>query len=129
MRILDRVKPWDGKVNFVDENNVILGFDTSDDCCAHGGWFIGPTPDWVPDKEGYEWDKEPKGIVDLAGFLFDPSYFSSPKCTDAATAQFRITNGMEERFITLYNVHNGYYGKGFEFTCPADPSKNMEEYI
>jgi hypothetical protein len=27
VRIIDQEKPWPDKVNFVDENNVILGYD------------------------------------------------------------------------------------------------------
>ncbi len=27
---------------------------------------------------------------------------------------FRLVNGCEEKFLHLYNVHNGYYSHGFE---------------
>lgn len=36
MKIFDK----DGKVNFVDENNVIVGYDTNQHCSEHAGWFI-----------------------------------------------------------------------------------------
>lgn len=36
MKIFER----DGKINFVDENNVLLGYDMSQDCCEHADWFI-----------------------------------------------------------------------------------------
>lgn len=35
---------WDSKVNFVDENNVVLGYDLSQDCCEHADWFIADKP-------------------------------------------------------------------------------------
>jgi hypothetical protein len=31
MKIMHEEKPWPSKVNFVDERNVILGYDTTDD--------------------------------------------------------------------------------------------------
>ena len=38
MKVFDR----DGKVNFVDENNVILGYDMNQNCCEDADWFITP---------------------------------------------------------------------------------------
>lgn len=68
--------------------------------------------------------------MDLPGWSFDPSYFmerSLPnEYDDGAAVQFRITNGDKEKYITLFNCHNGYYGRGFEFVCPVDTSKNRE---
>jgi hypothetical protein len=31
MKILNKAEPWNGKVNFVDENEAHLGFSTDDD--------------------------------------------------------------------------------------------------
>lgn len=31
MKILNKSEPWSDKVNFVDENEAHLGFDTNDD--------------------------------------------------------------------------------------------------
>jgi hypothetical protein len=33
MRIFNQVEPWTYKVNCVDENNVVLGYDLSTQCC------------------------------------------------------------------------------------------------
>ena len=103
----------DDKNNFVDENNVFLGYDDYDDCCSDGGWFLADKPDeWLKDS----FKEEP---MDLPGWIFDTKYFrkfSSPEHdAEDDSAQFRIVNGNQEKFITLYNLHNGYYGKGFEF--------------
>ena len=83
----------------------------------------------------------------LDGFEFDPNYFKkvpmgkSPYgdwSAEGEAIQFRIvkmgwggaTRHVEkEKFITLYNCHNGYYGKGFKFTVPVDPTKNQESTI
>lgn len=126
MKILDKAEPWPDKVNFVDENEVHLGYDTSDDCCAWGGWFLSDDKDFWP---AGEWLKEPdRKTIDLPGWTFDTSYFVEREMPapqgDGMAVQFRITDGKGEKFITLYNCHNGYYSKGFEFTVPADPLKS-----
>ena len=35
MKVFDR----DGKINFVDKNNVVLGYDMNQDCCENANWF------------------------------------------------------------------------------------------
>lgn len=69
----------------------------------------------------------------MPGWVFDPAYFQKRelpgKWSEGYAVQFRIANGDKEQFITLYNLHNGYYGKGFEFTCPVDTSKNKEDTL
>lgn len=130
MKILNKSGPWNGKVNFVDENEVHLGYSTDDDCCAHGGWFMSDDPTFFPKGEyGSDWPKEPEGIVtDMPGWTFDPSYFKEPALpvSEGSAAQFRIVNGEQSKYITLYNCHNGYYGKGFDFIVPKEPAKNRE---
>lgn len=67
MRIFNGSEPWKNKINFVDQNEVYLGYNLDDDCCAHGGWFMGDTADWQPPrKEKYDrLPKEPAGIKDM----------------------------------------------------------------
>jgi hypothetical protein len=31
-----------GKINFVDENNVFMGYDMERSCCEVADWFISP---------------------------------------------------------------------------------------
>jgi hypothetical protein len=127
VKILDKVEPWGHKVNFVDENEVYLGYDTDDDCCAWGGWFISEDPEfWPPGESGSDWPKEPLGAVDLPGWAFDTGYSKSRALPqEGAAVQFRITDGKAFKYITLYNCHNGYYGKGFDFVVPKDPTKSQ----
>lgn len=54
-----------GKCNFVDKNNILLGFETETNCCEHYGWFISKTEENIiiedsktPDVEKYDFDKE-----------------------------------------------------------------------
>lgn len=130
MKIFDKAQPWTTKVNFVDEKNVILGFDTYDECCSFGGWFLLDDPEAWPKKDATgEYPKEPdQKTVDLPGWTFDTGYFKdrtlAEEYPETKAVQFRITDGNSSKYITLFNCHNGWYAKGFEFTVPDDPSKS-----
>ena len=114
MKIFDR----DGKYNFVDNNNVFVGFCSSQCCCESFGWF-------VADKACSSLNDEPKNEVSIRGYDFDIEFFqtadSSTDNTDGYSpfdeggmAIFRLTNRKgKERFLHLYNCHNGYYAHGF----------------
>lgn len=133
MKVFHEQEPWPDKVNFVDENEVHLGYDTHDDCCARGGWFLSDNKAaWLDSKT----DKEEAFVMksmDLIGWTFDPSYFVKRSLpgdySDGDAVQFRIVNGTFEKFITLYNHHNGYYSKGFEFTVANDVNKSQKGTI
>ena len=120
MKIFDRADPWASKVNFVDENNVILGYDVRQACCEYAGWFIADEPrEWIPEpNDGASEPSEP--LPDLTGWSFDPAWFRGPLCyteyegASGGLVIFRIVNGEAERFIHLFNCHNGYYKHGFE---------------
>ena len=106
MKIFER----DEKANFVDDNNVLVGFDNWQLCCESFGYFLSRK---VPTKidEGAE-------DINTDGFNFDTSFFRevppAEECLDAGgMAVFRLTKGAEEIFLTLHNTHNGYYSHGF----------------
>lgn len=104
---------WGSKINFVDDNNVLVGFDADQSCCERFGWFISESmPTSINDSA-----PEPSG---LEPFNFDPAFFQSLNfgepddyCVESA-AVFRLVNGNKELFLTLHNTHNGYYSHGFE---------------
>ena len=109
MQVFER----DGKVNFVDENNVFLGYDLDQDCCEHADWFVADTPQDRRPETGRE------GIPDLKGFAFDTAFFKQVDGGDfdgGGMAIFRVVNGEAEKFVHIFNAHNGYYGHGFDFT-------------
>ena len=99
------------KVNFVDENNVVLGYDTDQHCCESAGWFIA--------------NKPVKGLIlsnavdcdNLDGWLFDPLYcerVNNPgDFYEGGMVIFRIVNKELSQYIHLYNCHNGYYSHSF----------------
>lgn len=112
MKIFDRA----GKINFVDENNVYLGYDMESQCCEDFGWFIADAQ--VSDVAGFE-----VGLIeDLGDWRFDVDFFRHvdlcPAEYDIHNAErtlviFRIVCGDREKFIHLYNLQTGYYSHGF----------------
>jgi hypothetical protein len=114
MKIFDKNDGiWSDKVNFVDIYNVMLGYDTAQDCCEQAGWFIS---DGVQNSIVKGIDPESFKLVD---YSFDRNFFKhveNRSCFDeGAMVVFRITHFNQEKFIHLYNCHNGYYGHGFDF--------------
>lgn len=119
------------KVNFVDENNVFLGYDINQECCEYADWFIADTPmATIPPKR--------EGIPDLKEFVFDTAFFEQVDGAEFEGGEqdfdrwtkmviFRIVNGDSEKFIHIYNSHNGYYAHGFDFT--VDGRVNREGRI
>jgi len=103
----------DGRVNFVDENNVFVGYNMGENCCERFGWFISEeTHVEIPEKE-------PK-TPDVSDYVFDTSFFvlSPPKdeYEEGGIACFKL--GAKDKpilFLHLYNSHNGYYSHGFTF--------------
>jgi len=124
MEIFDRE---DVSVNFVDENDVVLGYSLRCDCCEDAGWYIvddEPTTvdlDLRMDASGYE--QPPQDIPELAGWVFDRNWFKQiieycseqPPLDCGGAVCFRIVLGDQQKFVVLFNSQNGYYSHGFEF--------------
>lgn len=121
MKIFNKTERWTEKVNFVDENNVMLGYDMSQSCCEDADWFVTdtlPTPggDCIPDV------RNQPGEDGLAEWKFDPDFKQEIEAADTdhgGMVAFRIVkraNGRDQKFIVLFNCHNGYYSHGFEFS-------------
>jgi hypothetical protein len=114
MKIFNKVLGWTEKVNFVDENNVFLGYDITQCCCEEVGWGLST-------KKG-EFDfhyEQPSDEQFLNGYVFDISYFEqyTPEYVDCGgVVEFRLIHESKDAmFLYLYNCHNGYYGHGFQF--------------
>jgi hypothetical protein len=112
---------WDEKVNFVDENNVVLGYDMGASCCESFGWYVAEEIVCNPDLED-----EPEPL--WKDWVFDPAFFKEVEpvrgehgysvLDEGGCVAFRLVrkDGREgELFLHLFNAHNGYYGHGFEF--------------
>lgn len=112
MKIFNKEEGWNSKVNFVDENNVLVGYDMSQCCCENADWFISNTPEINPYG-----DHSPDENLD--DWVFDPEYFEEVDNYElldcGGMVRFRLVNGDHEKFLHLYNVHNGYYSHSFTF--------------
>lgn len=100
------------KINFVDSNNVLVGFDYTQNCCEIFGWSITkdePTAQVIGDNG-----------LDYSGFVFDRTFIdktvaSMPESYEVGGyVMFRLVNGDEQMFLTFWNHHNGYYSHGFK---------------
>jgi len=56
------------KINFIDVNNVLVGYDLSCSCCENANWFIS-------DKVIEKWPEKEEQDKNLDGFLFDKEFF------------------------------------------------------
>jgi len=115
MKIFNDPKTWSGKVNFVDDNNVFVGFNMASNCCEDYDWFLSHS---APTLGNYRDDSIRINDFEKAseGFNFDVDFFERVDAEgyeDGGLAIFRLSKGEEELFLTLYNFHNGYYSHGF----------------
>ena len=108
------------KINFVDENNVFLGYDLTQSCCEYAGWFIkDDLTTEIPDKlEDFQ------KLADEGEYIFDKGYIKkfdasdSNKLEEGGMVVFKILRDGSyygSKFLHIFNCHNGYYGHGFKF--------------
>lgn len=120
MKIFDNDS--DEKVNFVDKNNVLVGYDMEACCCETANWFISQTEENDIPEPG-------NGLVtELDDYVFDTTYFEKvePKMEGSKSfkqsvldegdmVRFKLVAPKKgDLFLHLFNAHNGYYGHGFE---------------
>ena len=125
-----RIFEQGGKINFVDINDVYVGFDYGASCCESFGHYF---------ARSAESDEEIEAPTNLEEMLFDVSFFAEDGDSDCynAQARFRLVHpgrqesdrvtrerhrrlaadgGASEIFLVIFNHHTGYYGHGFEMT-------------
>lgn len=103
-----------GKVNFVDQNNVIVGYDTNQFCCEDADWYLAESPQSTTETEIIDRDR------DFTGYMFDTAYFNADvedsNLDEGGIVVFKLTRvAHDDIYLHLYNSHNGYYSHGFEF--------------
>lgn len=120
MKIFNRQKPFNDKVNFVDNNNVVVGFDIETICCEDVGWFI---------STKIEDTIKQTPTPDVQDYFFDTNFYIKTSKEDGwqelITVIFRLAkngskNKAEELFLHLYNLQNGYYSHGFVFETDSE---------
>ena len=114
---------WVEKVNFVDDNNVFVGYDMGQSCCEHADWFIATeiTKEISSEKD------HPR--PDLDGYIFDVDFMEKVdsigddynELDEGGMVIFKMTkSGQPDLYLHLFNCHNGYYGHGFEMKIGED---------
>lgn len=113
---------WGSKINFVDENNVFVGYDYSQSCCEEFGYFLSHkiNDNHTSFDDQIATDDELVNTL-LEGWVFDPDFFEQKSPEESSFAEqnlaiFRMTKGDNVMYLHLYNVHNGYYSHGFSFS-------------
>lgn len=125
-----------GKTNWVDSNNVVLGYDTYQSCCEDAGYLYYFTQKYnehdICDLENgnndYVFDKEFCVIGEEAFDYFEHDHYkklSDLENGDIVTFKL-ISETKGDIYITLYNAHNGYYAHGFSMKL-ANSVKNIHE--
>lgn len=113
---------WSTKVNFVDDNNVVVGYDFAGSCCEEFGWYIHDKVTKSGQGSLFNENTDRTAVnQSLKDWAFDTSFFQELR--EGAhgydvhrTAVFRLVNEDNELFLHLFNVHNGYYSHGFDFS-------------
>lgn len=100
-----------GKWNFVDRNNVLVGFSNGSNCCEEFGYLL---TEQVPTST----DAPTVPDDSLEPYVFDTAFRQPdaiPASDSGGSLTFRlVADGLPDRFLTIYNFHNGYYSHGFE---------------
>jgi hypothetical protein len=105
---------WGEKINFVDNNDVFVGYDMGQCCCEGADWFIADTIT----PYSYDSDDDSKEVPDVEAYVFDKDFFQeveSGDLDDGGMVAFKlIAENKPNLYLHLFNCHNGYYGHGFE---------------
>ena len=97
------------KINFVDENNIFVGYDLEQQCCEHAGWYI-------TDSETPLDDPHTDKNLEYDGWNFCPNYFEKKRVSDDHyVVVFRLVKKDKIKYLHIFNIHNGWYCHGFEF--------------
>jgi hypothetical protein len=94
------------KANFVDANDVLVGFDASQSCCESFGWFYSDT---VPQRV-----QDGPAPSDLDAYIFDPEFFHRiDRTQDDSMVVFKLLHGTKVLYLCLHNTNGTYYSHGF----------------
>jgi len=121
MQILECDKGYGGSINFIDTNDVFIGYDLSQDCCEYADWYISESLEFV-----YPIDKIKRMDKSLyEHHVFNPSFIEGPNESSDLDAGMwvafkMVDNGKPDLFLILFNSHNGYYGHGFELKIDGE---------
>lgn len=121
MKVLTNIQD---KVNFVDQNNVVVGYDLSQDCCEQAGWYISRS-------KRADIDDESTHSGELESYVFDTSFFeeyTGGVLDEGKLIRFRLISEKNGRhrdlYLHLFNAQNGYYSHGFTVDIGGQQTRN-----
>lgn len=112
-----KVDGWNyQKYNWVDDNNVLVGYSDEQCCCENVGYWYKLNP--ILDNEIiYDTITDDIEESELETYNFDPTYNveSFTDITETYVCNFKlVSEGKPDVYLVLYNYHNGYYAHGFD---------------
>lgn len=110
------IKHCEGKSNWIDQNNVVFGYDDYDQCCETWGYGVYDpiTKEKIsndPDSMPYHFDFS-KGARENTGEYF--SDIEYPSTVDSVHIDMISDDGSNKRLVfECWCNHNGYYYHSF----------------
>lgn len=108
-------KRVDGRfsINFIDENDLYIGFDDDQSCCEYADWFVSDLPDTpsefcsdMPPHDLNGWN-----FVDLRILPDTFQDVEDPHVDEGGHIAFMIVHPeYGTKWLHFFNIQNGYYG-------------------
>ena len=104
-----------GKQNWIDQNNVVFGYDDYKKCCEHWGWGV------YDPETGKKVAEDPAGLPYHFDFEAGADAYPLRIYTDEATTnEVQVTlvhddDPKKKLIFECFNCHNGYYFHDFSF--------------
>lgn len=112
IKALTNKRVWQSKTNWIDQNNIVVGYDSCQQCCEIFGWGVynletrekvSDDPDGLPYHFGEECDYE----------TFEPDA-DRDSCVDIDQIELLPDDGRSPVLVLeFFNCHNGYYAHDF----------------
>ena len=107
------------RINWVDSNNVFVGFYNEQDCCEVWGGDFYDSLDDNANVVDVDLTVDNNWVFDTSFYVTDVYYNFIDRSSEAQCAAFRLVDGDKAIYLVIWNDHNGYYAHGFEF-CNGD---------
>ncbi len=106
------------RINFVDKNNVLVGYEYERDCCEMFGYYISD----VYENEVFDIKNTSNVITDEKIIEEIKQDFNTRNGIfvrkDSCSEEFRykVFNLTNKKQLVIYNAHNGFYHHGFDIS-------------
>jgi len=116
IKIFNKVQGFEEKVNFVDNNNCLVGYDLRQSCSEHAYWIISTIPKHanisLTNRQISELQQ-----YDLSDYEFYNGFILKDNINHLNYVSFKMLkypkyNLEDVMYLHLVNVHNGYYAPG-----------------